>query len=49
MGRAGIEYEQVATAATVITGRGETPTVGTIRKELGGTGSFTTISNHLKT
>jgi hypothetical protein len=48
MARTGITYKQVAQAATSITARGEDPTLKSIRDELGGEGSFTTISKFLK-
>lgn len=46
MARKGISFDQVSNAATAIQARGMEPTVGMIRNELG-TGSFTTISQHL--
>ena len=47
MARKGITYDQVANAATAIKARGTEPTIAAIRVELGGEGSFTTISQHL--
>lgn len=43
----GITYAQVADAANTIKARGHEPTGYAIRAELGGTGSFTTIQQHL--
>lgn len=46
MARQGITFDQVSNAANAVQARGMEPTVGIIRSELG-TGSFTTISQHL--
>lgn len=48
MARTGITYRQVAEAAAALTARGDDPTLKAIRDELGGEGSFTTISKFLK-
>lgn len=48
MARSGICYEDVQTAAESLLGRGLNPTIQRVR-ELLGTGSNTTISEHLKT
>lgn len=47
MARKGITYDQVANAAAAIKARGTEPTIAAIRVELGGEGSYTTISQHL--
>jgi len=47
MGRAGIRYEDVSEAAETLLSRGLNPTIQRVR-ELLGTGSNTTISDHLK-
>lgn len=47
MARKGITFDQVANEAAAITARGVEPTMHEIRKGLGGTGSYSTISNHL--
>lgn len=47
MARKGITYDQVANAAAAIKARGTEPTIAAIRVELGGEGSYTTISAHL--
>lgn len=47
MARKGITYDQVANAARAIKARGAEPTIHAIRVEIGGEGSFTTISTHL--
>ncbi len=49
MARPGIRYEQVAEAADRLTAQGTTPTTTLIRVELGGTGSLSTITGHLRT
>ncbi|MDS4040545.1 MAG: DNA-binding protein [Candidatus Competibacter sp.] len=47
MARSGIRYEEVRSAAEALLGRGLNPTIQRVR-ELLGTGSNTTISEHLK-
>ena len=47
MARSGIRYEEVQSAAETLLGRGLNPTIQRVR-ELLGTGSNTTISEHLK-
>lgn len=47
MARKGISYDQVANAAQAIKARGQEPTIAAIRVEMGGEGSYTTISAHL--
>lgn len=47
MSRSGITYQAVSEAANSLKKRGEEPTITKIRVELGGTGSLSTISNHL--
>ena len=47
MARKGITFDQVANAAAAIKSRGVEPTITAIRKELGGEGSYSTISQHL--
>lgn len=47
MARKGITYDQVANAAAAIKARGNEPTIAAIRVEVGGEGSYTTISTHL--
>ena len=46
MARPGITYDEVAATADALVGRGERPTIGAIRAELG-TGSPNTIHKHL--
>ena len=46
MARPGITYDEVAASADALVGRGEKPTIGAIRAELG-TGSPNTIHRHL--
>jgi hypothetical protein len=46
LGRPGISYHDVENAAESLSKRGEIPSVVSIRRFLG-TGSFTTINNHL--
>lgn len=47
MARPGVTYMEVAEAAEDILGQGKTPTIEQIRQKLG-TGSSTTIANHLR-
>lgn len=47
MARAGVTYQEVAEVATSLVGQGKNPTVEQIRITLG-TGSSTTIANHLR-
>ncbi|GHE19545.1 DNA-binding protein [Halomonas urumqiensis] len=47
MARSGVQYEDVQRAIDDLLARGETPSVQKIREVLG-TGSFTTISDHLR-
>lgn len=47
MARNGIGYEDVKTAVESLLGRGEDITIGAVRRELGDTGSLTTIQRHL--
>jgi chromosome segregation ATPase len=47
MARSGIHYEEVKNAAETLLGRGLNPTIQRVREQLG-TGSNTTISDHLK-
>ncbi|WP_165789450.1 DNA-binding protein [Billgrantia endophytica] len=47
MARSGVQYEDVKRAIDVLRTKGETPSVQKIREVLG-TGSFTTISDHLR-
>ena len=49
MARPGIRYEQVAEAADRLMAQGSAPTTTLIRVELGGTGSLSTITQHLRT
>lgn len=49
MAREGIKYESVVQAAMRLLSRGENPSIERVRKELGDTGSKTTIGNHLNT
>lgn len=48
MGRNGVTQEQVLAAAERVRTRGEKVTVKRVREELGGTGSYTTISAALR-
>ena len=48
MARTGVTYAEIAVAAAQINGNGQAPTVDAVRQILG-TGSRTTIANHLKT
>ena len=48
MARNGITREQVMAAAQTLAERGEAVTVTRVRRALGETGSYTTISNYLK-
>lgn len=47
MARKGITYDQVSNAASAIKARGVEPTIQAVRLELGGEGSYSTISQHL--
>ncbi len=47
MARKGITYDQVSNAAAAIKARGIEPTITAVRVELGGEGSYSTISQHL--
>ena len=47
MARPGITLKEVSAVASAIKARGQTPTIAAIRNELGNTGSFTTIAQHL--
>lgn len=47
MARAGVTYQEVVEAATKLVGQGKNPTVEQVRLVLG-TGSSTTIANHLR-
>lgn len=47
MARKGVQYEEVVEAATQLQKQGDNPTIQRIREWLG-TGSFTTISEHLR-
>lgn len=49
MARAGISEYHVFQAAERLTALGSNPTVDSVRRELGDTGSRTTINNHLRT
>jgi len=47
MGRIGVSYEEVATAAQEVQGKGKSPTVDNVRLVIG-TGSKSTIARHLR-
>ena len=48
MARTGVTYEQVKDVAELLTKAGESPTIEKVRLELGGTGSYSTLSRHIK-